>query len=188
MRLTMRAWLVAVAAALVSGCQEPSEIIPVAPPGLELQRIPPTAPGEGAQALGEQGPAAAPKKAAVQAASSPPTPIGQPKTTPSGLTYETLQEGTGEAAKSGQKVKILYKGTLTDGKVFDSATKDKPFETAIGVGDVIKGWDEGVAGMKVGERRKLTIPPGLGYGDRATGPIPANSTLIFEVELMGVKD
>jgi peptidylprolyl isomerase len=96
--------------------------------------------------------------------------------------------GTGEAVKKGDTVEINYVGTLTNGTKFDaSADHGGPFTTQIGVGQVIKGWDEGVIGMKVGGKRKLVIPPSLGYGDQAAGSIPANSTLIFEVELVGIK-
>jgi peptidylprolyl isomerase len=96
--------------------------------------------------------------------------------------------GTGAAVKKGDTVQINYVGTLTNGTKFDaSADHGGPFTTQIGVGQVIKGWDEGIIGMKVGGKRKLTIPPSLGYGDQAEGSIPANSTLIFQVELVGIK-
>lgn len=104
------------------------------------------------------------------------------------LKIEDTQAGTGREVKSGDTVVIHYKGTLKDGTKFDSSyDRGEPFETQIGVGQVIKGWDEGVVGMKVGGKRKLTIPPDMGYGAQAVGPIPANSTLIFEVELIDVK-
>ncbi len=104
------------------------------------------------------------------------------------LKVEDSVIGTGKQVKKGDTVVIHYKGTLTDGSTFDSSyTRGTPFETQIGVGQVIQGWDEGVVGMKVGGKRKLTIPPELGYGSRAVGPIPANSTLIFEVELIDVQ-
>jgi FKBP-type peptidyl-prolyl cis-trans isomerase len=108
--------------------------------------------------------------------------------TPSGLQYEEVSEGAGNEAKAGQKVSVHYTGTLTDGKKFDSSRdRGKPFQFTLGVGQVIKGWDEGVAGMKVGGQRKLTIPPELGYGSRgAGGVIPPNATLIFDVELIDV--
>ena len=109
-------------------------------------------------------------------------------TTPSGLQYEDMITGTGTEAKSGNKVKVHYVGTLTDGTKFDSSVdRGQPFEFDLGAGRVIKGWDEGVAGMKIGGKRKLVIPPDLGYGSRSVGKIPANSTLIFEVELLDVK-
>ena len=107
---------------------------------------------------------------------------------PSGLVIEELVVGSGAAAAAGQKVSVHYTGWLTDGKKFDSS-KDRgdPFVFPLGRGHVIKGWDEGVAGMKVGGKRKLTIPPGLGYGARgAGGVIPPNATLVFEVELLAV--
>ena len=191
MRLRIKAMLVAaVAMATTAGCEEPKEMVPVAPPGLEISRIPTLKPGEGAQALGEQGLAPTTvkqNKVASSTASSPPTPIGQPAKTASGLVYETLKEGTGATAKSGDTVTMHYTGTLTDGTKFDSSVGKSPFVTPIGSGRVIRGWDEGVPGMKVGEKRKLTIPPELGYGDQAQSKIPANSTLNFEVELLDVK-
>ena len=109
-------------------------------------------------------------------------------TTPSGLVMEELVVGTGAEAKSGQDVSVHYTGWLTNGKKFDSS-KDRgdPFVFPLGQGHVIKGWDEGVQGMKVGGKRKLTIPSALGYGARgAGGVIPPNATLVFEVELLGV--
>ena len=104
------------------------------------------------------------------------------------LISEDLVVGTGAAAASGQKVTVHYTGWLTNGTKFDSS-KDRgdPFVFPLGKGQVIKGWDEGVQGMKVGGKRKLTIPPEMGYGSRgAGGVIPPNATLIFEVELLGV--
>lgn len=107
---------------------------------------------------------------------------------PSGLKIEDIKVGSGPEVKSGDTVTINYKGTLTDGTKFDSSyDRGTPFATQIGVGQVIKGWDEGVIGMKVGGKRKLTIPPDLGYGNRDIPGIPANSTLIFELELLGIK-
>jgi FKBP-type peptidyl-prolyl cis-trans isomerase len=109
--------------------------------------------------------------------------------TASGLEFEELKEGTGDEAKKGDTVEVHYTGKLTDGKKFDSSVdRGQPFSFKLGVGQVIKGWDEGVAGMKIGGKRKLTIPPELGYGDRgAGGVIPPKATLVFEVELLKVK-
>ena len=104
------------------------------------------------------------------------------------LISEDLVVGTGAAAATGQKVTVHYTGWLTNGTKFDSS-KDRgdPFVFPLGKGQVIKGWDQGVQGMKVGGKRKLTIPPEMGYGSRgAGGVIPPNATLIFEVELLGV--
>lgn len=111
------------------------------------------------------------------------------KITPSGLKIQDAIVGTGTEAKSGDKVTVNYLGTLTDGTKFDSSyDRNAPFTTQIGVGQVIKGWDEGIVGMKVGGKRKLIIPPNLGYGEQgAGGAIPPNATLMFEVELLLVK-
>ncbi|MFT3708867.1 MAG: FKBP-type peptidyl-prolyl cis-trans isomerase [Archangium sp.] len=104
------------------------------------------------------------------------------------LQIEDLQVGTGPEAKAGHEVAVHYTGTLTNGSKFDSSRdRGTPFEFELGAGMVIKGWDQGVAGMKVGGRRKLTIPPELGYGAGGYPPvIPPNSTLIFDVELISV--
>jgi peptidylprolyl isomerase len=109
-------------------------------------------------------------------------------TTADGLQIQDLAVGEGREAKSGDTVTVNYLGTLTSGVKFDSSyDRNQPFTTQIGVGQVIKGWDEGIVGMKVGGKRKLIIPPSLGYGSQDLGTIPPNSTLIFEVELLGVK-
>jgi FKBP-type peptidyl-prolyl cis-trans isomerase FkpA len=109
-------------------------------------------------------------------------------TTDSGLKYEDLTEGTGDEAQKGANVSVHYTGWLTDGQKFDSSKdRNEPFSFPLGAGHVIRGWDEGVQGMKVGGVRKLTIPPELGYGVRgAGGVIPPNATLVFEVELLGL--
>jgi FKBP-type peptidyl-prolyl cis-trans isomerase len=100
-----------------------------------------------------------------------------------------LVVGQGAEATAGKKVSVHYTGTLTNGKKFDSSLdRGRPFEFKLGAGQVIKGWDQGVAGMKIGGKRKLTIPPELAYGNQNVGGglIPPNSTLVFEVELLGV--
>lgn len=113
----------------------------------------------------------------------------QEVTTPSGLKYNDDQVGGGASPQKGQRVSVHYTGWLTDGTKFDSSRdRGQPFQFTIGHGEVIKGWDEGVASMKVGGKRKLTIPPELGYGARgAGGVIPPNATLVFDVELLDVK-
>ena len=110
-------------------------------------------------------------------------------TTASGLAYQDAVVGTGATATAGQTVTVNYTGWLTNGTKFDSSKdRNQPFTFRLGAGEVIPGWDEGVAGMKVGGTRKLTIPPQLGYGARgAGGVIPPNATLVFEVELLSVK-
>jgi len=114
---------------------------------------------------------------------------GKEITTSSGLQYIDQVVGTGDTAKSGQTVSVHYTGWLTNGKKFDSSVdRGQPFSFRLGVGQVIKGWDEGVQGMKIGGKRKLTIPSNLGYGARgAGGLIPPHATLVFDVELLGVQ-
>jgi len=116
-------------------------------------------------------------------------PAGAEVTTPSGLKYIDLVVGTGASPAPGQTAVVHYTGWLTDGKKFDSSVdRGTPFEFPLGQGRVIRGWDEGVATMKVGGKRKLTIPSDLGYGARgAGGAIPPNATLVFEVELLAIK-
>jgi FKBP-type peptidyl-prolyl cis-trans isomerase len=109
--------------------------------------------------------------------------------TASGLKYVDLVQGDGPSPQPGQTVSVNYVGTLTNGKKFDSSyDHGRPFDFRIGTGSVIKGWDEGVMSMKVGGKRKLIVPPALGYGVRGNPPdIPGNSTLVFEIELLSVK-
>ena len=121
-------------------------------------------------------------------ASSPTKVSGQPTTTASGLQYWDIVVGTGATAVSGKPVSVHYTGWLTSGQKFDSSVdRGQPFVFPLGEGQVIKGWDEGVAGMKAGGKRQLRIPPSLGYGaEGAGGVIPPNATLIFDVELLDV--
>ena len=113
--------------------------------------------------------------------------VGVEITTASGLMYIDNVLGTGDLPKAGEKVRVHYTGKLEDGTQFDSSQGKAPLEFTLGVGRVIKGWDEGVAGMKVGGKRKLTIPPIMGYGNRDMRVIPPNATLVFEVELLVVE-
>ena len=110
-------------------------------------------------------------------------------TTPTGLEYKDLKKGTGEAARRGDFVVVHYTGWLTDGKKFDSSKdQGEPFSFKLGVGEVIKGWDEGVDGMMAGGQRKLWVPPHLAYGRQGALPeIPPNAELIFEIELLDLK-
>ena len=117
------------------------------------------------------------------------TTMSEMTTTASGLKYEDIKKGDGDVALAGKTVSVHYTGWLTDGKKFDSSKdRGQPFEFPLGGGRVIRGWDEGVQGMRVGGVRKLTIPPELGYGSRgAGGVIPPGATLVFEVELLKVR-
>lgn len=120
------------------------------------------------------------------AEANPTTTVNTQDTTTGVKTTDTVV-GTGAIAAPGDTVTVDYVGTLTDGKVFDSSIdRGQPIVFVLGTGQVIKGWDEGLVGMKVGGKRRLTIAPDFGYGSQAVGPIPANSTLIFDVQLLKV--
>src|SRR5262249_30389695 len=163
----------------------------VTPPGAPLPKVSPDA--EPAAAKGEMPTAVGLESTTTAKAENfepaPPTAKGQTKTTKRGVTYETLKEGTGPELKYGQKGRFLYEGKLENGTVFDSTKETgQPREFVVGDG-VIAGWQEGLPGMKVGETRKLTIPPVLAYGPkgRPNNKIPPDATLIFQVELVGIK-
>jgi len=105
------------------------------------------------------------------------------------LKIEILKQGSGEEVKKNDIVTVHYTGRLEDGTKFDSSLdRGEPFTFTLGIGQVIKGWDLGVLGMKIGEKRQLTIPPELGYGEAGIGPIPGNATLIFEIEFLSVNE
>jgi len=125
----------------------------------------------------------------TQAAGGPPAVSGEPTTTASGLQFIDIKVGSGASPQTGQTVVVHYTGWLTNGTKFDSSVdRGQPFSFVIGTGKVIKGWDEGVASMKVGGKRRLIIPPDLGYGAGGYPPIiPANAQLIFDVELLQIK-
>jgi FKBP-type peptidyl-prolyl cis-trans isomerase FkpA len=127
----------------------------------------------------------------VAPASSKEAEVNDPEltTTKSGLKYKDLTTGTGETAVKGKNARVHYTGWLVDGTQFDSSLdRNEPFEFKVGAGRVIQGWDEGVAGMKAGGKRRLVIPPDLGYGSQGAGSlIPPGATLVFEVELLEVK-
>ncbi len=131
----------------------------------------------------------APRRPATPNTSAPTKVTGDGVKTASGLIYWDIRVGNGEVAKEGSHVRVHYTGWLTTGKKFDSSVDaGKPFDFTIGNGEVIKGWEEGVAGMKVGGKRQLRIPPALGYGADGYPPvIPANATLIFDIQLLGVQ-
>jgi len=130
------------------------------------------------------------KKSTAPNTSAPTKVTGNGVRTASGLVYWDIRVGTGDVAKEGSHVRVHYTGWLTNGKKFDSSVDaGKPFDFTIGNGEVIKGWEEGVAGMRVGGKRQLRIPPALGYGAEGTpgGPIPPNANLIFDVRLLQVQ-
>lgn len=131
----------------------------------------------------------APAKKAPATPAGPTKVTGDPTKTASGLEYWDIKVGTGAVAQTGQQVKVDYTGWLTTGKKFDSSVgTGRPFDFKLGAGNVIKGWDEGIVGMKVGGKRQLRIPPDLAYGEKGyPGAIPPNATLIFDVRLVDVK-
>ncbi len=174
----------------LAGCDAPPNSTPVLPPGMEPVRVPSPSAGSGSEALGEgQGHAHGPAESGISTVISEPTPIGEIRKAASGLTYTTLKAGDGPTVKPGQSIKVHYTGRLVDGTKFDSSIdRGAPFPVVIGTGQVIKGWDLGIPGMKVGEKRRLVIPSDLGYGTKGFPPtIPANAQLNFEVEVIEAK-
>ena len=177
---------------LFGGCSDPEAIYPAAPPGFDPQALAreqtKEEPGE---ALGEVAPQSGSQNKPVlpNIPAATPTSKGEKKKTESGVEYETIKEGTGAVAKVGQRATLHYVGTLEDGRKFDSSRDPgkEPFTFEIGMGKVIKGWDESIPGMHIGEIRKLTIPPGSAYGSLGKGTIPPNATLLFEVELINLE-
>lgn len=174
-------------ASVLPGCGDPGQIVSVMPPGATPIRTVPE--GQASEALGESAKlsgGAVPKGEPFPPA--PPTAIGETKTLTGDVKYETLKEGTGEEVKSGRVAVVHYVGTLDDGTVFDSSrNRGTPANFTLGTGGLIKGWEYAIPGMKIGELRKIVIPPAMGYGAQEQGKIPPNSTLTFEVELVGVK-
>lgn len=176
-----------------SGCEPPT--IVEATPGADQRAVirQKKAEKDNPEALGEMGGGGGAKTTQTQHVvpnipPAVPTAKGETKTTESGVKYTTLKEGDGATAKVGQRVSVHYVGKLDDGREFDSSRKrGQPFEFLIGAESVIKGWDEGVPGMKIGELRKLDVPASAAYGALGKGDVPANADLHFEVELMDVK-
>jgi FKBP-type peptidyl-prolyl cis-trans isomerase len=168
---SIAAFVVVVALMAWSGCSALTE-----PPAVE-----PVASAEAADA-------APPSSAAGASASAHPSAAPPPPGPPEKITSTVITPGKGASvAKDGDKVSVHYVGTFPDGKKFDSSRdRGQPFEFTLGKGQVIQGWDEGVAGMKVGEKRKLVIPPSLAYGPSGRPGIPPNSTLVFEIELLAI--
>src|SRR5579884_3392335 len=187
-----RLYIALLGAALMAGsfaCKQTTEVErPAAPPqATETPRTAETSPPAEAKVPSTPKAPAAPKAGTKPTAKAA---AGKVVTLPDGLKYEGIVVGTGPEAKPGQTVAVDYVGTLADGTEFDASSKHGgPFEFPLGAGQVIKGWDEGVAGMRVGGKRKLTVPPDLGYGASGTpdGTIPPNSTLIFVVDLRAIK-
>lgn len=189
----MKSWRFGIMGGLVSlalsGCEDPGEIVPAAPPGAAVPRESPDT--ETPVAQGEMAapvlPSGSEAMKVVEYTPALPTPKGQTKTTAHGVKYETIREGTGPELKPGQAARVQYEGKLENGKVFDTTYRNgQPRVLTIDAATLIKGWAEALPGMKVGEIRKLVVPPEQAYGAQGTAIIPPNSTLYFEVELVDI--
>jgi FKBP-type peptidyl-prolyl cis-trans isomerase FkpA len=180
-RWTQAGWALALAVALTTGCGQETPA-PNEPPAVGTNTATEGTAPQNAEADG-------PLPVEIEKLPGDPASGKQVQSTSSGLKYVDLVEGKGSPAEAGQQVYVHYTGWLTDGTKFDSSVdRGQPFDFPLGGGMVIKGWDEGVAGMRMGGKRKLIIPAELGYGAAGSPPtIPANATLVFDVELLDVK-
>jgi len=171
------------------GCDAPPDIMPIAPPGAPVPRKSPDT--EPAQAQGEMAAPAlqttAPSTKVVEYTLAPPTAKGQTKTTPGGVKYETLKEGSGSELKPGQTAQFTYVGKLEDGKIIEDHSQGTGRPADLTLGEKLTGWREALPGMRVGEVRKLMVPSAIAYGAKGPPPeVPPNATVIYEVELIRI--
>jgi FKBP-type peptidyl-prolyl cis-trans isomerase len=183
-------WFLAVVGLATWGCGPP-EIVQVVMPGSQPVRQ--VIEGQESQALGEQAQRGAVQPPGADVIDTSITTLeatqpGETRTIGNGLAYTTLQPGSGAEARPGKMVRVHYVGTMTNGTKFESSRDTgQPAGFLLGAGRMIRGWDLGISGMRVGEVRKLTVPPQLAYGAQGKGVIPPNATLVFEIELLGVQ-